>query len=458
MVDLVIKNGSLVVGDALVEAALIIDQGKIAGLSAGQDLPTARQILDARGKYVLPGLIDAHVHFRDPGLEYKEDFTSGSIAAAYGGITLVLDMPNTKPVTADAEMVRHREKLIASKSFVDVVLVGVITPDNLDQIVPMAKAGVVGYKAYMGESVGSLPVPDDKTLLDAMAQIVTTGLRLGFHAESESLLKYARAKIKASGRQDPMSFVGSRPTIAEVDSIQHVALLAQSTGARIHIFHLSSAAGARTVREWKDKGVDITTETGPHYLFLPAEEYMDKLGARLRVNPPVRSRADGEGLYQALLDGTVEIIATDHAPHSQAEKLTDIWQAMSGFIGVETVIPLMLSEAVNKRGMPLTQLVKLCSENPARVWGIWPRKGSLLPGTDADVTIVDLGPEWTIDEKSLHSKHPISPWDGWQGKGKPTATIIRGKIVMQDGKLTAEHPSGQLIRPLNGTYGRNSTM
>jgi dihydroorotase len=228
-----------------------------------------------------------------------------------------------------------------------------------------------------------------------------------------------------------------------------MSLFARYTGARIHIFHLSSKDGAMMVREWKDKGVDITAETGPHYLFLPAEKYMNRLGSRLRMNPPVRTSEHGEYLYRSILDGTVETITTDHSPHTPEEKLNpDIWKAVSGFTGVETVIPIMLSEAVHKRGMSLNQFVKICSENPAKVWGIWPRKGSLNVGADADLTIIDLAREWTIDEAKLHSKNNVTPWHGWSGRGKPVTTVVRGHVMVRDEKFVAERPAGRLIRPL----------
>jgi dihydroorotase len=167
------------------------------------------------------------------------------------------------------------------------------------------------------------------------------------------------------------------------------------------------------------------------------------------MNPPVRTSEHGEYLYQSILDGTVNMIATDHSPHTPEEKLNpDIWKATSGFTGVETVMPLMLSEGVNKRGMSLNHFVKICSENPAKVWDVWPRKGSLNVGTDADLTVVDLDLEWTVDENKLHSKNNVTPWHGWSGKGKPVMTVVRGQVVMQNGELTADRPRGQMVRPL----------
>ncbi len=447
-VDLVVRNGTVATATETFHGGVAIDQGLIAAVGRDSDLPEARQVINVAGKIITPGLIDAHVHFREPGLTYKEDFSTGSTAAAMGGVTMVLDMPNTKPITSTPEVVRLREELIAEKSYVDIVLVGVVVQENVDQIKPMAAAGVVGYKIFLGETIGNIPAPDDGMLVDALAQVAETGLRIGFHAENNQILQHRTRQLKAQGRQDPMAFLESRPAVCEAESIQRMGLFARYTGAKIHIYHLSSKDGAMMVREWKDKGVDITTETGPHYMFLHAEQYMNELGPRLRMNPPVRTREHGEYLYQSILNGTVDMIATDHSPHTPEEKLNpDIWKAISGFVGVETVMPLMLSEGVHKRGMSLNHFVKICSENPAKVWHIWPQKGSLHVGTDGDLTIIDLDKEWTIDETRLHSKNNVTPWHGWSGKGKPVMTIVRGQVVMKDGELVAERPTGRLVRP-----------
>jgi dihydroorotase len=448
-IDLVIQNGTIVTSSLSFIGDIGIDAGRIVAIGSPGSVPQGRQSIDAKGKFVLPGLIDGHVHFRDPGLEYKEDFSTGSLAAAFGGITSVVEMPNSKPMTGNADVVQMREELIAARSYVDVGLLGVLVPENGDQIERMVSAGVVGLKIYMGESVGSITTPDNGSMMELMARAAKAGMRTAFHAEDNGILQYMAQKLKATGRKDLTAFVESRPVISEVEAIHRAALFAQYTQAKIHIFHVSSKDGAQTIQLWKQRGVDITGETCPHYLFLRAEEISAKLGPIARVNPPIRESGHGEFLYQSILDGALDSVTTDHAPHTREEKLEpDIWRGASGFIGVETSIPLMLSEAVHKRGMSLNQLVKLCSENPARIWGLWPQKGSLAVGSDADITIVDLEQEWVIDEQKLHSKHRISPWHGWHGKGKPVATVVRGQVVVLEGQLVAEQPVGRMIRPV----------
>ena len=447
--DLVLRHGLVVTPTATFRGGVAIHRGRIVAVGEDSALPSGSTVIDVGGKVITPGLLDFHVHFREPGLTHKEDFASGSTAAVMGGITCVLDMPNTKPPTSTPEVVAQRAAAIAEKSYCGVVLVGVVVQENVEQIAPMAAAGVVGFKVFLGETIGSLPAPDDGMLVDALAEVAKTGLRIGFHAENNQILQHRARQMRATGRQDMAAFLESRPALCEAEAIQRVALFAKYTGAKIHIYHLSSKDGAQMVREWKDKGVDITTETCPHYLFLPAEQYLEPLRTRLKVNPPVRTGEHAAYLYQSLLDGTVDMVATDHAPHTAEDKFNpDLWQALSGFTGTETLIPLMLSEAVGKRGLGLTDLVRLCSEAPARIWGVWPRKGSLLPGADGDLTVIDLDQPWTIDEAQLHSKNNITPWHGWQGRGRPVMTIVRGQVVMRDGALVADQPRGQLVSPV----------
>ncbi|MFQ5856504.1 MAG: allantoinase AllB [Anaerolineae bacterium] len=446
-VDLVVRNGTVVTATDTFEGGVAIADGIIVAVGRDSELPDAREVFDAGGNIITPGLIDPHVHFREPGLTYKEDFTTGSTAAAMGGVTCVLDMPNTMPTTSTGEVVRMREELIEQKSYIDIVLVGVIVQDNLDQIEPMADAGVVGYKVFLGTTIGNIPAPDDGVLVEAMGLVADTGLRIGFHAENDQILQHRIRQLQAAGRTDPLAHVESRPAICEAESIQRVALFSKYTGAKTHIFHLSSKDGMEMIADYKARGWDMTTETGPHYMFL-SEDDMKELGPVLRMNPPVRSAEHGQALWEGILNGRVDFIATDHSPHTEEEKMNDnIWEAISGFLGVETVMAAMLSEGVHKRGMSLNHFVKICSENAARAWDIYPQKGALQVGSDGDITVIDLNKEITVDRHKLHSKNHVTPWHGWKLKGVPVATIVRGQVVMKDGELVAKQPGGKLIRP-----------
>ena len=442
--DLVIKNGAVVTPEATFQANVGVKDGLIAAI-ASEDL-TGRRVINAAGLYLLPGLIDGHVHFRDPGLTYKEDLATGSQAAAAGGICTIIDMPNTKPPLSTVEAFQEKKTLGESKSCVDFGVVAVVVQDNVDLIPELATTGILGYKIFMGETVGAIPAPDDGAMFDAFGLIAKTGLRVGLHAENNQIMQHLIKRFKAQGRTDPLAHLDSRPEIAEADAIQTAILYAEVTGAKVHIYHMSSKKGVELVAKAKKAGIDATAETGPHYLLLDGPTDMPKLKSMLKMNPPVRAKEHGEALFQGLLDGSVDMIATDHSPHTLEEKIKDnIWEAIPGFCGVETSVPLMLTQ-VNAGRMTLNQYVKVASENPARVWGMYPKKGRLSVGSDADFTIVDLGREDVIRSERLHSRSKVSPFDGYPVKGMPVYTVVRGNVVMEKGEVDPA-PIGKLVSP-----------
>ncbi len=446
-VDLLVTNGTVVTSDATFAADVAIADERFVAIAAPGTLAVkAEHTYDARGKHVLPGVIDGHVHFREPGLEYKEDFGSGSLAAVMGGVTTVVEMPNTKPPTDRPENVRLKQRLAEEKSYCDFGIIGVVVQENVDQIEPMAEAGVVGYKCFLGETIGNIPAPDDGMLLDGLRAVARTGLRIGFHAENNEIMQHLIRQAKAAGRTDALAHVDTRPPIAEVESIQRMGLFAKYTGAKIHIFHLSSKDGLDMIDEWRAKGVDVTCESGAHYCFLTSND-MRALGSLLRMNPPVREPGHGEALVRGLADGRVNAIATDHSPHTKEEKLNDdIWKAISGFAGVEVSVRLFLTYGVNAGRLTLQQFVRASSEGPAKLWDMYPRKGAIRVGSDADLTIVDLARTGQISEARLHGKNNLGPFDGHRTKGEAVATIVRGHVVMRDGELVGT-AGGRMIRP-----------
>jgi dihydroorotase len=448
-VDLIVKNGTVVTADATFDADLAIDDGEFVAIADRGALNLeANEVYDAAGKHVLPGVIDGHVHFREPGLEYKEDWGSGSRAAVMGGVTTVVEMPNTKPPTDTPEHVELKKRLAEEKSYCDFGIIGLLVQENVDQLRPMADAGlIVGYKCFLGETVGNIPAPDDGMLLDGLREIAATGLRIGFHAENNDIMQHLIRKAKAEGRTDALAHVDTRPALAEVESIQRMGLFAKHTGARIHIFHLSSRDGLEMIDEWRAKGVDVTTETGAHYAFLTSED-MRTLGSRLRMNPPVREPGHGDALVAGLVEGRVNQIATDHSPHTKEEKLNDdIWKAISGFAGVEVSVRLFLTYGVNAGRMTLQQFVRASSEGPAKTWDLYPRKGAIRLGSDGDLTIIDLDKAGVIREDEMHGKNNLTPFDGHKTQGLAVATIVRGNIVMRDGELVGA-PKGRVVRPI----------
>ncbi len=450
-VDLIVKNGTIVTPLASRRGHVLIRDGTIVEIMVGDALPQSREVIDATGLHVLPGLIDPHVHFRVPGLDYKEDFETGSQAAACGGITTVLDMPNVVPPTSNIEGFEAKVACAQGRSYVDYGLYAVIVEGNMDQILPLADAGVVGYKIFLGETVGNLPAPPDGEIIDAWRLMARTGLRCGVHAEDNGIILYLRKKLQAQGRTDPLAHLESRPSVAEAEAISRAILFAREAGSRLMILHMSAAEGVELVRRGKDSGVDVMAETTPHYLLLEGEDMAQMgLGTLMKMNPPVRSREHGEALWRGLLDGTIEVIGTDHSPHTPEEKMADtpmgdIWRAMAGLAGVETGVPLMLTQ-VNAGRLSLNRYVKVQAEGPARAWNLWPRKGNLGRGGDGDLTIVDLQQEGVVDRSKLHSKSKVTPFHGFRVKGMPVYTIVRGHVVMKHGELYG-NPIGQLLRP-----------
>ncbi len=435
--DLLIRKGKVVTPDCVIEASIAIKDGCIIAVGSDAVMPQARETLDATGLYVLPGAIDVHVHFRDPGYPHKEDFASGTAAAAFGGVTTVFDMPNTIPPTGTAEMLAAKHRVAAEKAHVDYGLYGLLGEDTIEHVPHLVAAGVIGFKLYMGNTFGRIPSPSTGAMLEAFEVVAPTGKRISLHAETNSIMERRETRLRAAGRVDPIAHLASRPAVVAVEAVSRAALLAEWTGARIHILHISSAEELRPLREAKARGVDITGETCPHYLMLSSADY-DRLGGVIRVNPPVREAWHREPLWNALANGTIDLIATDHAPHSPEEKTrNDIWSVDCGFPGVETQMPLMLNEA-NAGRFSICDYVRWTAAAPAKIFGLYPRKGVIQPGSDADIAIVDLNREWTIEDAKLQSRSKITPWNGKRVKGLPVHTLVRGRFVMRDRALAAD--------------------
>jgi dihydroorotase len=436
-VDLVIRGGQVVTPDAMFAASVAIKNGVIVAVGADELMPQARETLDARGLHVLPGAIDVHVHFRDPGYPHKEDFASGTAAAAFGGVTTVFDMPNTIPPTGTAEALAAKQKMATEKAHVDFGLYGLLGEDTIGHVPALIDGGAIGFKLYMGNTFGKIPSPSTGAMLEAFETVAPTGKRISLHAETNSIMERRETQLRAAGRTGALAHIASRPAVVAVEAVSRAALLAEWTGARIHVLHISSAEELRPLREAKARGVEVTGETCPHYLMLSTDDYA-RLGGVIRVNPPVREARNQEPLWAALADGTIDLIATDHAPHAIEEKTrNDIWTVDAGFPGVETQMPLMLT-AVNAGRMRLCDYVRLAAAAPAKIWGLYPKKGAIQPGADADIALVDLAREWTIDDAKLQSRAKITPWNGRRVKGLPVHTLVRGRFVMRDRRLVSE--------------------
>jgi dihydroorotase len=430
-VDLVIDGGTIVTPDAEYRASIAIKDGLIHAIGVAEAMPKAKETLDATGLHILPGAIDVHVHFRDPGYPQKEDFASGTAAAAFGGVTTVFDMPNTLPTIATPEALAAKHKIAAEKAYVDYGLYAVLGEDSIEHVHALIETGIIGFKLYMGNTFGRIPSPTTGAMLEAFEVVAPTGKRISLHAETNSIMERRESRLRAAGRTEPIAHLAARPAVVAVEAVARAAILAEWTGARIHVLHISSAAELRPLAEAKARGVEITGETCPHYLLLSETDY-DKFGGIVRVNPPVREASNRQPLWDALMDGTVDMIATDHAPHTREEKTrNDIWTVDCGFPGVETQMPLMLTE-INRGRATIQDYVRWSAESPAKIWGLYPRKGALMVGSDADIAIVDLNRTWTIDDASIQSRSKVSPWHGRQATALPIHTMVRGRFVMRE--------------------------
>jgi dihydroorotase len=445
--NLLIRGGTLVLPQGLVRADILIREGVIEKI--GRDLKeTAEEVLDASHKLVFSGIIDEHVHMREPGLLHKDDFTNGTMAAAAGGVTTVLEMPNTSPPVDSAKVLDEKVRLLEPKAYVDFGLYGVIHDTNADRFQEIVEAGAIGFKIFMGPTTGNIPPPDDGAILSVLKKSAELRVTLAFHAENSALVKYFTKKVKASGRTDPIAHLESRPGICEEEAIQRLILFSKRTGGRVHIVHMSAREGVELLRWARREGLNVTGETNPQYLLLSTEDYK-KYGTLIKVNPPVRGKEDQCALWRAVNDGTINALSSDHAPHAADEKRGDVWKASAGFIGVQTLFPLMLDSALRGK-LELSKLPALLSEGPAKLFNIYPKKGSLNVGSDGDLVIVDPAVETEIKEEYLYAKHRISPFIGWRLKGRIEYTILRGEIIAKNGKVI-EEPKGRWIKPQRPT-------
>jgi dihydroorotase len=444
--ELILKNGILVTPFRTIEGDIAVSNGVIMKTGALHRSDFADETYDAQGKYILPGIIDAHVHFRDPGLTEKEDFETGSVSAAFGGVTTVIDMPNVIPVTSTAQRFKEKLKIINKKSYVDFALFALLTNDNLCEMKKIKKAGAVGFKVFFGTSTGDIAAPPPPMLIQQMEKSGKLDMCIGFHCETSELNSYFTSLCKnKTNLNDGRLLSQARPVLSEKLAVQTVISYAEYAKSRIHIHHITSGDGILLALEAKQKKIKISTETCPHYLFFDETQNTHK------VYPPIRGMEHNKALWKALKRNEIDMIASDHAPHTAAEKALPLWDAPAGLCGVETSVPLMLNE-VNKGNLSINDYVHLASEMPAKIWDIYPQKGNLREGADADFTIVDMNMKKVITAGELHSKSKTTPYEGMEVQGCPAATIVRGKFVMKDGKLTGVKGHGALVKHRDARY------
>ena len=373
-----------------------------------------------------------HVHFRDPGFTDREDFESGTRSAAAGGVTTVADMPNTVPSVVSAEAIREKVGIADGKALVDYAFIGGAGELDAETLLAMAEEGIVGYKTFMIARFKELAASDGQ-MLDNFETIAKTGLPCMIHAENEDIAARGMEKAKALGRLDPIAHAEFRPAVAEDEATSRTILLAGESGVHLHICHMSTKGSAEALAWGKKKGQNVTGETSANYLLLNAE-IMKEIGPYAKIDPPLRGPEDQEALWRALNSGVIDVIASDHAPYPKEEKdkgWENIFEAPSGGTGIQTQLPLML-DSLDKGKITLKRLVETYSANPARIMGLYPRKGALVPGADADLIIVDPDAVFQIKGEDLYSKQKVTAFEGYKGKGIPVTTIVRGEIIMEE--------------------------
>lgn len=449
-VQLLVKNGTIVSPGASRRAHLIVDGGRVLGIVEEQaGLPEARTVIDATGLHVLPGLVDPDVKFREPGLEYKEGWETGSRAAVCGGITTVVDMPNPVVTVLDAEELHAKLRVADGRSFCNYALMASLSPFRLHEVSRLAEAGVCGFRCLLPAAFGPVPVMSSGQILDAFRAVAETGLRCSVLPDTRDIIEHAKAAVRAAGRVDAAGWRDARPPVAEVEGIARSLALAEFTGVKLSIATVAAHQSVAWIRRAKEEGrVDLMAETKPHYCVVDgAIMDSEKLGTMLTMLPPVRTRDHADAILAALADGTIDALGTDHSPHTHAEKryhdrMTALWDASPGWPGLETTVSLMLT-AVNEGRLTIEGYARCHSEAPARAWGLWPRKGRLTAGADADITIVDLKKKGSFDERKMHSRHPLSPFHGRPFAGAPVYTVIAGNIVARNGEVVSDVPTGR---------------
>ena len=446
----VISGGLVVTESDQMPADLVIEDGRIAALLSDASDVQADERIEADGLLVLPGGIDAHTHFREPDTESHEGFTSGGRAAAAGGITTVVEMPQAGPTTTTAEHLAAKRASVARTAIVDMALwAGVAGSANgttnangsvTGEIAALVDGGAVGFKSFMASSSPSFPEVTEADLLAAMIAIAQLSLPYALHAEHEPLLQAGLAAMRAAKRTDPAAHAESRPPLVEAAAVNAALFLAEQTGCWVHFCHVASAEALHLITEARGRDVRVTAETCPQYLALNTDD-LDRLKGFGRCAPALRDQTEVDAIWSYVLNETVDLICSDHCAFTREEKEAgeaDIFAAPLGLSGVQTLLPIFFDEAVNKRGMDRSQFVRQMSTNPAQIFGLYPRKGSIRIGGDADLVIFDPEATWTVRDEDMLHRQKWTPFAGRRVTGRVLGTMRRGELIYDNARHTEE--------------------
>lgn len=456
--DLVIKNARVYREGDLFDGGIAVKDGRIVSVSEDAFLPEASDTIDAKGMAVLPGVIDTHVHVRDPGHRERGTFASETRAAAAGGVTSFLEHPISSPPPYSPKILRRRIEVAKPQSMVDYAFFGAAGSEFPEEVLKVAREGIVAFKTFLHQApegredeFRGLTMADDGGIMDGFQSVAKTGLILTIHAENNDMIKRLIAQFRAEGKTGFEYHAKSRPPITEIESVEKLIRFAKEYGTRISIAHTSTPEAMELIQQAKAEGQDIYCETCPHYLFL-TEEKIKELGPYAKGNPPLRDHARMEALWKYINNGLVDYIGSDHGPFLVSEKdsgLEDIFKAAAGPAAIELTLPLMLT-AVRDGKLTLKRMVELLSENAARIFRLIPEKNGLRVGSDADIVVVDLEHEFVVDNKDLvtQSRDTTPMYNGFRLIGKPIHTVVRGRVVMRDRIIDeTAHGWGKCLKP-----------
>lgn len=450
MYDLILHNGTLVNPRGRFRADVAVQDGKIALIGERLGEVDARKKVDLSGHFILPGCIDSHMHLWEPGLVAAPDFRAGTLASIAGGVTTVVDHPLTIPEVLNSSVFTEKVAIGERTSYTDFALHGGVGLDNLADLPGLWEAGCTAFKIFMCESGSKVAGLSSGQLLAAFRVIGSLGATVILHAENDEILRYNRQQLAQVGRKDPMAFVEWRPPEAETEAIHRALFLLKGTGARAVFLHTTVPEGVELVRRARLDDLDVWVETCPHNLYL-THDHLRQRGPWVTFAPPVRDPARAALLWKQLGEGLISTMGSDHGAVDAERKKAgeeDIFHGQPGVPGAETMVPLML-DAVAQGKISLEGLTAFLSENPARLYGLYPAKGAIQVGSDADFTVVDLSQTYSLKASKMYTSCGWIPYEGWQVTGRVTHSILRGKIAMQHGDVLGQPGDGCWIRRQN---------
>lgn len=447
--DLLIKHGRVVTEKGAVHADLGIKNGKIVSICSAIDGKEAKKIIDATGQYVLPGFIDPHVHLNDPGMTNSEDFYTGTCAAAAGGVTTVLEHPLTFPLPDNLKAFNNKKEIGESKAVIHFGLFGACSAENEKEMEKMIETGAIAFKTFLTYSP-EIPMLNDGQIVDRMAFLSKHDIVLAIHCENNDIVEFYSKKMQDAGHVQPEDYPQGRPEISELEAVSRMCLFAHKTGCKMNVAHCTLEEAVQVVHHYKQLGADISVETCPHYLILH-QDMMKELGVFSICNPPLRTEEEVEKLWNCIFDGKIDWICSDHATYTVEEKMAgkdNAFKAPAGVTSVETCFPLFFSEGVVKRGLSIEDFTALSSTNAAKRYRLYPHKGRIAEGADADVTILDPKIQWVIDDQKLKQMIKWSPYNGRQVTGKVMKTIVGGVEVYDGENIVAARGTGRYLTPV----------